>query len=231
MCLPPPGITEEERASTAFFRISRITHDLHGGTQTALARGNPVEVRKGVITTVATVARVADSRRTHDLLGKSRVREGATGHPRGWPHGGRTVADGGRRWQTVADGGRRWQTVADGGGGHSALGWRERVGPSRRRPSRRRSGQRVGQVNEGPIARKIREHLGLPSQVPTRSPARAPDQLDAWSTGPPSWVDAEPPPDCDGLPPPFECDERVPETDVHVSRQSDLPGRAPVTSS
>jgi hypothetical protein len=141
MCLPPPGITEEERASTAFFRISRITHDLHGGTQTALARGNPVEVRKGVITTVATVARVADSRRTHDLLGKSRVREGATGHPRGWPHGGRTVADGGRRWQTVADGGRRWQTVADGGGGHSALGWRERVGPSRRRPSRRRSGR------------------------------------------------------------------------------------------
>ncbi len=52
---------------------------------------------------------------------------------------------------------------------------------------------------------------------PTRSPARAPDQLDAWNTRPPTWADAEPPPDCDELPPPFEYDQRVPETDVHVS--------------
>ena len=75
----------------------------------------------------------------------------------------------------------------------------------------------VQHVNEGPIARKILEHLGLPSQAPTRSPARAPDQLDAWNTGPPGTLDAEPPPDCDERPPPFEYDQRVPETDFHVS--------------
>jgi len=80
----------------------------------------------------------------------------------------------------------------------------------------------VQQVNEGPVARKILEHLGLPTQAPTRSPARAPDQLDAWNTGPPSWADAEPSPDCDErppsdtgaeLPPAFDYDQRVPEAD------------------
>jgi hypothetical protein len=82
--------------------------------------------------------------------------------------------------------------------------------------------RRIIQVNEGLIAREILEHLGLPT-APTRSPARAPDQLDAWNTGPPSWVDAEPPPDCDEVPPPdtgedlppaFDYDQRVPEADA-----------------
>ena len=86
----------------------------------------------------------------------------------------------------------------------------------------------IAQIDEGPVARKILAHLGLPSEPPRRSPARAPDQLDAWNTGPPAWpdADAEPPPNCDEWPPPdagedlppaFDYDQRVPETDLHVA--------------
>ncbi len=70
-------------------------------------------------------------------------------------------------------------------------------------------------VKEGPVARKILAHLGLPLDAPRRAPARLPTQLDAWDTGPPSAADTEAS-QCDDQPPPFCFDQRVPVVDSFV---------------
>jgi len=63
-------------------------------------------------------------------------------------------------------------------------------------------GQRriIAAIDEGPVARKILQHLGLPAVVPAVAPARI-DQGHLWQTGPPP----EPP---RVAPPPDEFDQR-----------------------
>ena len=51
----------------------------------------------------------------------------------------------------------------------------------------------VSVIEEGPVARKILEHLGLPSVAPVRAPARDPPQADLPlppSTGAHDWLDS-----------------------------------------
>lgn len=62
------------------------------------------------------------------------------------------------------------------------------------------AGDRVGE--EGPAARKILKHLGLPEKPPKLAPARI-DQGALWPTGPPSNDDCESAPadDWDQRPP------------------------------
>ena len=64
----------------------------------------------------------------------------------------------------------------------------------------------VAQIDEGPIARKILTHLGLPATPPRPTPARGQPQLDLWDTGPPPAAELtsereepefDPPPDLD----------------------------------
>jgi hypothetical protein len=43
----------------------------------------------------------------------------------------------------------------------------------------------IAQIEEGPVARKILAHLGLPTTLPARTPARAQAQVEIWNTGPP----------------------------------------------
>ena len=59
-------------------------------------------------------------------------------------------------------------------------------------------------VREGPVARKILAHLGLPTEVPRPAPARQ-EQPEFWDTGPP---DVEPPPDS------VDWDQRCPDADA-----------------
>ena len=65
----------------------------------------------------------------------------------------------------------------------------------------------IAAIREGPVARRILEHLGLPSTVPRPAPARDDPQGDLWPTGPP----AE---DVSQDSPPTEFDQRVPEFEV-----------------
>ncbi len=76
-------------------------------------------------------------------------------------------------------------------------------------------GQRriVAQIDEGPMARKILAHLGLPTEPPVPAPARLPEQLDAWDTGPPRTTEPEAP-ECDEQPPPTDFDQRIPGSDL-----------------
>ena len=47
-------------------------------------------------------------------------------------------------------------------------------------------------IEEGPAARRILRHLGLPGTAPVLVPARL-DQSDFWPTGPPATDACEPP--------------------------------------
>ena len=58
----------------------------------------------------------------------------------------------------------------------------------------------IAQIEEGPVARKILEHLGLPTRVPSRAPARGQAQGELWGTGPPG-ADAREEPEVDESPP------------------------------
>ena len=49
----------------------------------------------------------------------------------------------------------------------------------------------IAAIEEGPVARKILDHLGLPASAPELAPARV-DQADFWPTGPPGF-DPDPP--------------------------------------
>jgi hypothetical protein len=42
----------------------------------------------------------------------------------------------------------------------------------------------IASIEEGPPARKILKHLGLPDAVPVLAPARV-DETETWPTGPP----------------------------------------------
>jgi hypothetical protein len=53
--------------------------------------------------------------------------------------------------------------------------------------------RRVISIEEGPAARKILRHLGVPSEAPTPAPARI-DQGELFATGPPPHEVCEPPP-------------------------------------
>jgi hypothetical protein len=71
----------------------------------------------------------------------------------------------------------------------------------------------VQAVEPGPICRAILASFGLPPEPPPVSPAREPEQLDAWNTGPPVATEQDTPPDCDERPPPFDFDQRLPDSD------------------
>jgi hypothetical protein len=53
----------------------------------------------------------------------------------------------------------------------------------------------ISSIEEGPVARKILQHLGLPSAVPAAAPARIdqgrqqPLAVSVWQTGPPALLD------------------------------------------
>ena len=53
----------------------------------------------------------------------------------------------------------------------------------------------IGSIAEGATARKILEHLGLPSTSPKPTPARLDDQRELWPTGPPRDESGDPPAD------------------------------------
>jgi hypothetical protein len=46
----------------------------------------------------------------------------------------------------------------------------------------------ISSIDEGPVARKILKHLGLPAVAPAVAPARI-DQGELWQTGPPAQFD------------------------------------------
>ncbi len=70
----------------------------------------------------------------------------------------------------------------------------------------------VAQIEEGPVARKILEHLGLPTTAPVRTPARGQAQVEFWDTGPPAVAQPEAPEVDDS--PAFDFDQRRPDSDL-----------------
>ena len=70
----------------------------------------------------------------------------------------------------------------------------------------------IAQIDEGPVARKILAHLGLPTRLPVRTPARGQAQGEIWDTGPPDEVAAID--DSFDDPPPFDFDQRVPDSEM-----------------
>ena len=67
----------------------------------------------------------------------------------------------------------------------------------------------IAQIEEGPVARKILAHLGLPTTLPARTPVRPQAQVELWGTGPPEDEAAE-----FDAPPPYDYDQRTPASDL-----------------
>jgi hypothetical protein len=105
-CLPPPEITEDERASTAFFSNladhSRVARR-HRACSASRKSGRSAERRDHDGGNGGKGGRPPPHERFPREIASSRGSDRPPSRVAGrWQDGGRTVADGGRRWQTLA---------------------------------------------------------------------------------------------------------------------------------